>query len=65
MNLFGEFLPTGTVKQQLEQVQEIHQCKSGAELHRKWCEIMYPQISEYQARDIVNAERQARELLAN
>jgi hypothetical protein len=62
MNLFGEDLPSGTVREQLQQVQDIHKCSNAANLHRKWAEIMFPALNEAQLRAIENAGRQAREL---
>lgn len=62
LNLFGEDLPSGTVREQLQQVQDIHKCNNAAELHRKWAEICFPQLNEVQLRAIENAGRQAREV---
>lgn len=62
INLFGDVLPTGNLRQQMEQVQMDYKCKNGAELHRKWCEIMFPQLNENQIRLIEGANRQARRI---
>ena len=60
MNLFGEERPNGNLRQQMQQVQAAHGCRNGAELHRKWCEIMFPQLNENQIMLIEGANRQAR-----
>ena len=59
-NLFGEPI-VGSITQQLEITQDAHNCKNGADLFRAWALEKFPDLNEYQLRDIIKADRQARE----